>query len=157
MLILAGLPLLAWWVGGRQFWSRSRAASEPDLYRELVRRHALRPAEAAQVEGAVTWGRELQDPRLRVAVVDWATSLQAGARARAARRPWVGRVMLLVWLVIAIGGLVRIAADQDWGQLAVILFWPVVLSVPLTRAVNGPRRAIRLNSGPASSGSVPQR
>ncbi|MGY1696227.1 hypothetical protein ACI780_15075 [Geodermatophilus sp. SYSU D00814] len=57
VVLLVGLPLLASWLGGRRFWGRLRPGAEPDPYRELVRRHGLRLAEAAQVEGAATWGR----------------------------------------------------------------------------------------------------
>ena len=74
VVLLVGLPLLAWWVGGRRIWGRLTPGAEPDRYREMVRRHALSPSEAAEVEAAATWGRELHDPRLRAAVVDWAST-----------------------------------------------------------------------------------
>ena len=53
VLLLVALPVLAWWIGARDVWSRPSKRTEPDLYREMVRRHALRPAEIAQVEGGV--------------------------------------------------------------------------------------------------------
>ena len=155
--LLFVLPALAWWVGARDVWSRPSKKSEPDLYRELVRRHSLRPAEAAQVEGAVTWGRELQDPRLRAAVVDWVTSLQRVADERANRRPRarrVVRVLGVVWLVFAIGWLVLTVARGDWERLLVTFFWPLVMAVPLTRLSRGPRRAVERNSGPPSAMSA---
>ena len=74
VLILVGLPLLAWWVGGRAFWSRPRPGGDDDLHRTIVLRHGLRPAEIPQVEGALTWGRQLDEPHLRAAVVDWGRS-----------------------------------------------------------------------------------
>jgi hypothetical protein len=58
LLILVGLPLLAWSLGRHQVWSRRdaqyAAAREPFL--EVARRHQLRPAEVSTVEGAVAWG-----------------------------------------------------------------------------------------------------
>ena len=49
VVLLLGLPLLAWRVGGRRFWGRLRGRDRPDLYRELVLRHRLRPGEVAEV------------------------------------------------------------------------------------------------------------
>ncbi|MCV2489145.1 hypothetical protein OF117_07190 [Geodermatophilus sp. YIM 151500] len=49
LVILVGLPLLAWWLGGRSFWSRLEPGAEADLHRTLVRRHRLRPGEVVQV------------------------------------------------------------------------------------------------------------
>ena len=150
VLLLVGLPLAAWWLGGRRFWGRLRPGSEPDPYRELVRRHGLSPTEAAQVEGAVTWGRELQDPRLRAAVVDWAQSLQADARERSARHPWVRRVvvpLLAVLALVALAGLVHDVVTEGWSALTDRV-WTLVWVLALAWALPRPRRAIRLNSSP---------
>ena len=152
--LLLALPALAWWVGARDVWSRPGRKSQPDLYRQLVRRHSLRPAEAAQVEGAVTWGRELQDPRLRAAVVDWAQSLQRVADKRAAahpRRAGLLRVLGVLWLVLAAGALLGAVLDGNWTQLVSASFWPLIMAVPMAKAIGGPRRAIERNSGPAST------
>lgn len=151
--LLFVFPALAWWVGARDLWSRPSKKTEPDLYRELVRRHSLRPAEAAQVEGAVTWGQELQDPRLRAAVVDWAQSLQRAVGERTARHPRraaLGRLLVLVWLLFAGGFLLSAIVQADWTQLFTTLFWPLVMAVPLAKAIRGPRRAVERNSGPPS-------
>lgn len=56
----------------------------------------------------MTWGKELQDPRLRAAVVDWAESLQRAAEERRTRHPRARRVLrllALVWIVLAMGTL----------------------------------------------------
>ena len=87
VVLAVGLPLLAWWVGGRRFWNRAYSTETGELYRRMVREHGLRPAEIAQVEGALTWGRELQDARLRTAVVVWAQELQRAAEERRRRHP----------------------------------------------------------------------
>jgi hypothetical protein len=63
---------VAWWAGSR---SAARAAAERDSFREAMHRYALTPQETAQVEFSVTWGRELQDERLRPAAVVWAQQL----------------------------------------------------------------------------------
>ncbi|MGY2080404.1 hypothetical protein [Modestobacter sp. SYSU DS0657] len=87
--ILVGLPLLAWWAGRRGLWDRLRPSGLDDgpgaewrLRRELARRHGLDQAELRTVEDAVTWGRELTDPRLRAA-----TARVGRAADRAARLP----------------------------------------------------------------------
>lgn len=61
--ILLGLPLLAWWLGGRRFWARLRPGAEPHPWGDAMRRLGLTPREAAQVESAVAWGRRLVDSR----------------------------------------------------------------------------------------------
>ena len=151
-VLVVGLPLAAWWIGGWRFWGRATPGSERDVYREMVRRHALRPAEAAQVEGAVTWGRELQDPRLRAAVVDWAQALQAEARERSARHPWVRRVALPVLVVagvLAVAGLVHEVLTEGWAALADHA-WTVLWVLVVGWLAPRPRRAIARNSGPPS-------
>jgi len=153
--LLVALPALAWWVGARDVWSRPSKRTEPDLYREMVRRHALRPAEAAQVEGAVTWGRELPDPRLRAAVVDWAVSLQRMAAQRRAGHPrarQLGRLLCGSWLVLGTGALVFQLVHGNWRGLLDALIWPLVWAYPGYRVATAQRRAIRLNAGaPASA------
>jgi hypothetical protein len=40
VFLLFALPAVAWWIGAREVWSRPSKRTEPDLYREMVRRHA---------------------------------------------------------------------------------------------------------------------
>jgi hypothetical protein len=154
VLLLVGFPLLMWWVGGRRFWNRAYGTETGELYRRIVREHRLTPAETAQVEGAVAWGRELQDERLRAAVVAWATALRerTDARRRAhPRRAVAARVVMVVWaglLVVSIGLAV---ADGEWGHLVQSLFYAVGIGLPTALAARGPRRAIERNSGQPSA------
>jgi hypothetical protein len=156
VVIAVGLPLAAFWVGSRRFWSRLRPRAlatdrQGALYREVVLRHRLRPSEIAQVEGAVTWGRRLEDPRLRLAVVDWAQALRADADRRRAAHPRRRR-LLVVLLVVWVGAVVTAIAlgigTRDWGVLARTLFYALVFGLPGYLAQRGPRRALELNSDP---------
>jgi len=156
VLLLVALPVLAWWIGARDVWSRPSKRTEPDLYREMVRRHALRPAEIAQVEGALTWGRELTEPRLRAAVVDWARTLQRVAEERRSRHPrarQVARLVAVVWVVLAVGALALAVARGDWGRALNTLFWPLLWAWPGYRLAGAPARAVRLNSGTPAPGA----
>lgn len=85
LTILLGLPLMAWWVSRRRVWSRLQAGADPDPWGDAMRRCGLTPGERAQVESAVTWGRRLDDERLRRAAVEWSRQLIEQAEAR--RRP----------------------------------------------------------------------
>jgi hypothetical protein len=104
--------------------------------------------------GALTWGRELQDERLRAAVVDWARELQRGAAERRHRHPTRRRILLGLLLVWGTGALVLAAvqvAHGDLGPLVTAAVYGVLLGWPGRLAVRGPRRAIERNSGPPSA------
>ena len=108
-VIAVGLPLFAWWVGGRRIWARLERTAQQNPYAELVRRHHLTATERAQVESDVAAGRRLDDPRLRAAAVDWAqTSLarltESGTKAGRLNRWmfWLGWIYLLVVLAGAV-------------------------------------------------------
>ena len=75
LVIAVGLPLVAWWIGGRRFWGGLRPGSETDPWGDLVRRHSLSAAEVARVATAVPRGRPLADPRLRPAAAELAAEL----------------------------------------------------------------------------------
>jgi uncharacterized membrane protein YqjE len=150
VLVLVGIPLVAWWASGRQSWRRSRTAADAYVPLEMKRRHELQRSEVSMVERAATWGRELQDDRLRAAVVELAER-QTG--------PGGGRRLLPLWLVVLyaafgavlVGFLVFSAVEGrwpwgNWLNLVVlggygVLGW---------RWQTGPERAVRLNSGPRS-------
>lgn len=108
LVIAVGLPLLAWWVAGRPYWSRLRPGAEPDPWRDLVRRHGLSAGEAARIAADVPRGLRLPDPRLRRAAVDWARELLGQEQVRLPRNP---RTRGLV-VVVVIGW----AAEQSEGH-----------------------------------------
>ncbi|MGY2129594.1 hypothetical protein [Blastococcus sp. SYSU DS0617] len=148
LLILIGLPLVAWWLGGRSFWSRARTGAERDLYREIVRRHGLRPAETPKVESAVTWGRRLDDPRLRAAAVDWATSSQDEMAEYRRRNPLARRLMvglLFLWLLLVLGRALAAVVEGRWGSAAWQLLWLATLVAPMALFSWRMRRAVELN------------
>lgn len=107
LVIAVGLPLLAWWVAGRPYWSRLRPGAELDAWRDLVRRHGLSAGEAARIAADVPRGLRLPDPRLRRAAVDWARELLGQEQVRLPRNP---RTRGLV-VVVVIGW----AAEQSEG------------------------------------------
>lgn len=154
VVILVGLPLLAWWLGGRRFWTRTPAARAGDRYREMVLKHHLSPSETAAVERAVAWGRELADPRLRAVVVDWARLLREDAAGRRRGHPLRYRIMIGVFIVWGTALLVLAGvgiAHGNWGTFVRLLVYAVAFSVPGMLAARGPRRAIERNSGPLES------
>jgi hypothetical protein len=146
VLLLVGVPLLAWWVGRRQFWTRQAALLEPHVSRELAARHGLRPTEFDLVERAATWGREVSDDRLRAAVVDLATRKAEAAGRRPAPRPWLV-VVAVVWGAGIAGFAAFAVAQGRWGDVNwVTAAWWVVLAVIGSRWRTGPERAIRRNA-----------
>lgn len=146
-LLVLGLPLLAWWVGGRRVWSRLRPGAEHDPWREAVRAHGLTGAEAALLARGVPRGRRFDDPRLRRAAVDWAQLLlEQGARRPRTRR---GRVLVALGCLWAAGVLgfllVRVLMghpeDVNWVSVAVFS----LLAVYVVRRRRGLRRTVALN------------
>jgi hypothetical protein len=149
-VLLVGFPLLAWWVGGRRFWNRAYGTETGELYRRMVHTHGLRHGEIAQVEGALAWGRELQDERLRAAVVDWAQELQRLAAERRDRHPTRRRILLCLLLVCGTGVLVLAAVDTAHGHLGSLIrlvLYAVLFGLPAWLSARAPRRAIERNSG----------
>jgi hypothetical protein len=153
VLILAGLPLLAWWLGGRSFWSRAERRGQPDVFGEMVRRHGLRPGEIPTVEGAVTWGRRLEEPRLRAAVVDWATTMRRQQAERRRRNPRARRVviaLLFLWLLAIVLRVAHAAFEGRWGDVAWGLAWLGLLVAPQFAFPWRLRRAVELNRDDAA-------
>lgn len=152
LLILLGLPLLAWWIGGRPVWSRLKPGRGPDPHGDFVRRHRLTPAEQTQVFAAVTRGRALDDERLRAATVDLAgeTLKQVGAFGRGGTRAQrIVSLLLVLWFVALVVDVVAALvsagpSDFPWfGLMAVV----GVVAIPLVQR-RAARRAIRLNGEP---------
>jgi hypothetical protein len=149
--VLLGLPLLAWWVGNRRLWSRMRPGADPDPWGDAMRRFGLTAQETAQVESAVSWGRRLDDERLRRAAVQWARQLieQTEARRRL-RSPWGRAAVLLGAVAVLAAGMYWMSVRRGefpWDTVIWWVIWPAVLAW----LARGPRRAIRVNSDSGSS------
>ena len=152
-VLLVGVSLLAWSLGGQRFWRRFPSTSEPDALREMARRHGLSLDEVARVEDAVAWGRELTDPRLRAAVVDRGQALEREAAERRRRHPvahLVGWSLLLLVVVLDVGRLVHGVWTEGWQGLLDLPLWSLLL-IPAVLAMRAPRRAVRRNSEPVRS------
>lgn len=90
LLLLVGLPLVAWRVGHWRRWRELQPGMEDDPWLEVLRRHRLSGEEMHRVVGHVgtseQWPRPpLTDPVLRAAVVDVEQWHLHRAEARAAR------------------------------------------------------------------------
>ncbi|WP_448639444.1 hypothetical protein [Geodermatophilus sp. URMC 63] len=152
VLLLVGLPLLAFWVGRRRFWSRLRPGRGPDPWGDLVRGHRLTAGEAATVRAAVARGQRLDDERLRRAAVDLARQEIAGLGPRWRDGTRAQRLLLAVgagWLVLAV---VSVVVPLATGEPGDVPWTSVVLGAMGAGAVvllrRRLRRAIDLNSGP---------
>jgi hypothetical protein len=150
VLLLVGLPLLAFWLGGRRSWSRLRPGRGADPWGDLVREHRLTAGEAATVTAAVNRGRRLDDERLRRAAVDLAGQALAGSGWRAGGR---GRrvvlLLLALWLLLQVVGIVvavvtRGLDDVPWVSVVVLTAGAAAVVVFRRRL----RRAVQVNSGP---------
>ncbi len=148
VLILVGLPLLAWWVGGRRFWSRLRPGAEPDPWREVVQQHRLSASEAPRVAHAVPRGVALEDPRLRAAAVDWAERLmeQETVRWPTSRKGRLLAGAAVLWFVGVMALIVQRLLtgrpeDVNWVTVAIVVGFGI-WSVHRRRML---RRAVQLN------------
>jgi hypothetical protein len=155
LVIAVGLPLLAWWVARRRYWSRLRPGAEPDPWRDLVRRHGLSAGEVARIAADVPRGLQLPDPRLRRAAVDWARHLLEQEQVRLPRNPRTRGVVILlviVWATAVLGLLVlRIPSGRRWDvNWVTVAIWAAVIvwGVRRRRAL---RRTIALNDEPTSA------
>jgi hypothetical protein len=149
VLVLVGIPLLAWWVGGRRSWGRLAPPDDPYLSLAMSRRHGLQPLEHAVVEGAATWGRELHDDRLRAAAVELAERHVRATGGRRQPSPWLV-IPFAGWGAAIVGYDVFRVAQGEWSHAnwLILGFWSYVAFLGW-RWQTGPERAIRLNSPPS--------
>ena len=138
VVLLFGLPLAAVWWSRRAMWSRLRAGRDDDPFGDTMRKHGLGPAAMARVENAVLWGKRLDDPAERAAVVDLA---RVSLPPPPGPRTTILLVVAAVALLGAVGAWVTTGArwsDVPWFALAIALVtgW----------GSGGPRRAVRRNT-----------
>lgn len=121
LLVLVGLPLLLWWAAGlfrRDGSVAVRREAHPRT--AATEAHGLTSGEADRVARAVTWGRALDDPRLRAAAVDWAQRVEAREQRRRERWPQL-EGWLVVAVVVAGAGVVAYAVfavlQDRWGDV----------------------------------------
>jgi hypothetical protein len=154
LLVLVGLPLLAWWLGGRKFWGRLEPGAGPDPWGDFVRRHRLTVPEQTRLGAAVERGHALDDQRLRRAAVELAEQELARLGPRWAEGSRLQRLLVLValvWFVLLVSGVVFALttgglSDVPWLGIVTIV---AVAGTPLWRRRNL-KRALELNSGPPS-------
>jgi hypothetical protein len=101
--ILVGLPLLAWWIGGRNVWNRLRPSTAGDPWFQLVRGHGLTGAEASRVIAAVSSGRALDGERLRRAAFEWATHVR-DVQFRPRRRSRILLICAVLYGLLLVAG-----------------------------------------------------
>lgn len=153
LLILVGLPLLAYWLGGRRRWAGidARARDHMQVERAWMSSHRLNHREVAEVERAVAWGRAVPDGRLQAAVVERARMIQDAERTwreDRARLHTAMRWLSIGWLLLLVTAFVFAVSSGDW---------PTGLSFYLLAAVGSfvagwlrrrnLRRAVELNQG----------
>ncbi|SDE55275.1 hypothetical protein SAMN05660485_01054 [Blastococcus fimeti] len=148
LLILVGLPLLAYWLGGRGVWSRLRPGAEADPWRDVVRRHRLSSSDAPRVAHAVPRGLALAEPHLRQAAVDWAERLieQESVRWPTTRKGRLLAGAAVLWFVGVVAFLVQRLVtgrpeDVNWVTVAIVVGFGIG-SVHRRRML---RRTIELN------------
>lgn len=151
LLILVGLPLLAWWAGGRGFWSRLRPGRGPDPWGDFLRAHRLSVPESLRVQTAVNRGTALDDDRLRRAAVDLAEQSLAQVGlfpARGSRGQRVLALLTVLWLALLVVGTVFAIVFGGLSDVPWLALVPAAVSFagPLWRRRNL-RRAIARNSG----------
>jgi hypothetical protein len=115
-VIAVGLPLAAWWLGGRRFWGRLRPGQVKDPVGHLMREHGLAGAEAAQVMTAVGKGERLDDPRMRRAAVDLAKLRLEAFRNPLMDTPRRRRIVTGSFVVLLAGLVVLIGLDVAEGD-----------------------------------------
>lgn len=144
-----GLPLAAWWVGGRPVWARSdqRARRAQEAHREWIARHGLSSADVAEIQRAIVRGAVLEDERLRPAAVEEARIQLAVWGARGAVNQRVRLVLAVVWLALTVGLVVLsvVTGEWSWNYLVITVNF-LAVSVPQAVLRRNLRRAVELNS-----------
>jgi hypothetical protein len=111
-----------------------------------MQRHHLTPQETARVEAAVTWGRQLAEPRLRRAAVEWAEAEIQRTFDRRRIHSRGARLALFAGLLAVVVGLLVWGGIREgripWSGLVWCLIWSSWIGLWAT----GPRRALRRNS-----------
>ena len=147
VLVLVSIPVLAWWIGGRQAGGQ---LTDPYVSRDMIRRHGLQPDELGVVERAATWGMELRDERLRAAVAELAERQVKATGGR--RKPPMWLVILFAaWGAALVAYLTFRVTQGRWGDANWfgLAYW-LSIAVLGWRWQTGPERAMRPNS-PLSS------
>ena len=155
LLLLVGLPLLAWWLGTRGFWSRL-SRKHGDEVADILARHGLSGGERLTVTAAVERGAELQDPRQRRAAVElaqlaldrhspgWDRASRGQRIAMMLTAAWVLGVIAVAVFQIAFGRL----GDVNWVKLVAVA---LVVGLPFRYSMRL-RRSIQLNSDRTAPG-----
>jgi protein-S-isoprenylcysteine O-methyltransferase Ste14 len=128
--IAVGLPLLAWWVGGRSFWDRLKPGAGHDDWYAFVREHRLTVNEAAEVSSAVARGQALEDPRLRRLAVARAESALARQFPTKRRARWILGALLVAYAVLlvaasTIAGMEGHPAKVPWSSIALVVIFSI--------------------------------
>jgi hypothetical protein len=155
VLLMVGAPLLLWWVGTRRLFAVLRAGEGRDPLGDLAERHDLSRGQARRVVAEARRGERLDDPRLRRAAVDWASSHledEGFPAAAPTRTHQVMRALLAVWVACILGWLGYLVGSGQpervsWPLLSV---W-VLIAVLVVRRRRGMRRAIEVNAETADA------
>jgi hypothetical protein len=153
VLIGVGLPLGAWWVGGRPLWARSdqRARRAQEAHREWIARHGLSSSEVAEVQRVIVRGGVFEDARLRAAAVEeartqltvWGGGSDVTQRLRLVLAVLSGATVVLLVVATVVTG------DWSWSLLLPVVNFTAI-GVPQVLLRRNLRRSITLNSGSAA-------
>jgi hypothetical protein len=149
-LLVLGVPLLAWWIGGRRFWGRLEVRGGQDPASAILRRYGLTGGQASTVSTAVMRGRALDEPRQCAAAVELAQLMldqlfPTWEHASTGRR--AVRILAWLWVLTAVVGFAHVAVsdglgDVNWFTVVLVMAGVVTPFVQRRRL----RRTIELNS-----------
>jgi hypothetical protein len=149
VVIVVGLPLGAWWLGGRPVWARSdeRARRAVEVHREWTARHRLSSGDETEIQGAIVRGRVLEDARLRAAAVEEARRQLSvwGVPGDVSQR--VRSVLALLWLGATLVLVISSTVSGHWSWNFILLAVNfTAVAVPQVVLRRNLRRAVDLNS-----------